>query len=310
MNRTDWDYDIVIIGGGPSGLTAAQYVARANLKALVLERGLTGGQTLLISELENYPGIKEPITGFQFIQQMTEQAKDFGAEIDNNEAKKIEKKGEIFFIETEKGTIRTPVIILATGAKHRFLGIPNEERLIGYGISYCATCDGPMFKNKKLLVVGGGDSACGEAQYLSNITDKIVLIHRRGEFRAQQSLVKRVEKNPKVEIRMNQSAIEIIGDKKVEKVKIKNNLTNEEYIEEFDGVFIFVGSQPVIELVPDVEKDSMNHIITNQNMESSIPGLYAIGDVRSTPFKQIVVGAGEGAIAAHKGAERIEELLD
>jgi len=303
------DRDVVIIGAGAAGLTAAQYAARSNLNTLVLEEMMSGGQALIIDKLENYPGFPETLTGMDFGQKMEKQAKNFGAEFMTAKAKSLRKNDDnLFEIETSKGVITTYTIVLATGARHRKLGIPGEEKLSGRGISYCATCDGPFFKNKKMLVVGGGDAACDEASFLANLTDDLVMAHRRNRFRAQRSLAERTMNNPSIDVRFNTVCTEIKGQDKVESVILKNTDTGEEYEEKMDAVFIFIGSDPQTDLVPDAEKDEGGYIVTDQRMESSIPGLFAVGDVRSTPFRQLVVGAGEGAIAAHIASQVIDEM--
>jgi len=300
--------DVIIIGGGSAGLAAAQYSARSNLKVLVIEEMASGGQALLIDNLENYPGFPDGINGFEFSENMEKQAKKFGAEFMNGSVKSLEKDGDIFTVETTKGLFTSSTVIVATGAKHRHLEIAGEKELSGRGVSYCATCDGPFFRNKKMLVVGGGDAACDESTYLSNLTDSIVHIHRKDRFRAQKSVAERVLKNPIIDVRFNHTLEEIIGDGKVSRVLLKRVDTGETYEEEIDAVFVFIGSIPQTTIVPDIKKDEGGYIITDQNMETEIPGLFAAGDVRSTPFRQIVVSAAEGAIAAHIASKLIDNL--
>ena len=302
------DKDLIIIGGGAAGLNAAQYAARANLKVMLIEQMAAGGQCLIIGDVENYPGFPEPINGADFAQLMEEQARNFGAEFLLGTAKSIKKDGEIFTIETSKGTFTTYAVILSTGAQHRKLNVPGEKEFTGRGVSYCATCDGPFFKNKKMLVVGGGDAACDEASFLANLSDKVIMIHRRDRFRAQKSLADRVLNNPNIEVRFNTEIREIKGSMKVTSVLLENNQTGEAYEEEMDAVFVFIGSDPQTALVPDVPKDEAGYIITDQNMETEVKGIYAAGDVRSTPFRQLVVSAGEGAIATHCAAQRIDAI--
>ncbi|AEJ61670.1 thioredoxin reductase [Spirochaeta thermophila DSM 6578] len=307
------DHDVIIVGAGPAGLAAAQYAARAALDTLVIEQMAPGGQALIIDTLENYPGFPEPISGFELAQRFETQARNFGASFLNATVKRISKKEKVFEVETTKGVLTSYAVILASGAAHRKLGIPGEKEYTGRGVSYCATCDGPFFKGKRMLVVGGGDAACDEAMYLSKLTDKIVHIHRRDRFRAQKALAQRVLNNPHIEVRFNTVAVEIRGEevngvKKVSSVLLKRVDTGETYEEPIDAVFIFIGSDPQTGFVEGVEKDESGYIITNQEMMSSIPGLFAAGDVRNTPFRQIVVGAGEGAVAAHCAAKYIDEL--
>jgi thioredoxin reductase (NADPH) len=306
--------DLIIIGAGAAGLTAAQYGARANLKTLVLEELASGGQCLIIEGLENYPGFPEPINGMEFAKRFEDQAKNFGAEFEMATAESLTKEGDIFVISTNKGEYRAPAVIISTGAKHRHLQIPGEDRLSGKGVSYCATCDGPFFRNKKMIVVGGGDAACDEAMFLSKLTDKIILVHRRDRFRAQPSLAGRVLNNKNIEVRFNTVVKEIHGDtnpmgmEKVSGVTMVRTDTEEEYREDADAVFVFIGSIPQTEIVPDVPKDEGGYIITNEKMSTETPGLFAAGDVRATPFRQLVVAAAEGAIAAHAAAQYIDEL--
>jgi thioredoxin reductase (NADPH) len=301
--------DFVIIGGGIAGLSAAQYGARSNLETLVIEEMAPGGQALLISDLENYPGFPEPVNGFQFSMDMHKQAQKFGAEFMTASVRSIKKEGKSFNIETSKETITAKTVVLATGAKHRHLEVPGEEEFGGRGVSYCATCDGPFFKNKKMLVVGGGDAACDEANYLANLTDKVVMIHRRDRFRAQKAVADRVMNNPNIEVRFNTIVKEIKGNEtKMDKVVLAKTDSDMVLEEEFDAVFIFVGSIPQTQLVPDAKKDETGYIQTDINMESSIKGLYAVGDVRDTPFRQLITAASDGAIAAHSASNYIDDL--
>jgi thioredoxin reductase (NADPH) len=220
----------------------------------------------------------------------------------------LDRREDGFTVRTSKNEYSAPAVILATGAKHRHLNIPGEEEFSGKGVSYCATCDGPFFKGRKILVVGGGDAACDETQYLSKLSDRIIQIHRRDRFRAQPSLAERVLNNPNVEVRFNSVLEEIKGDQKVTSVIIKKTDTGETSEEEMDAVFIFIGSDPQTQLVPDGEKDESGYLITDQGMATSIPGLFAVGDARATPFRQIVTSCSDGAIAAHKAAMYIDEL--
>jgi thioredoxin reductase (NADPH) len=303
------DRDLIIIGGGAAGLSAAQYAARANLKVLVIEEMAPGGQCLIIGDIENYPGFPEPVSGGELAQLMEDQARNFGAEFLVSTATGITKEGEIFTVETPKGSYRSYAVIAATGAKHRILGVPGEKEFTGRGVSYCATCDGPFFKGKKMLVVGGGDAACDEAGYLSNLTDKVIMIHRRDRFRAQKSLAERVQKNKNIEVRFNHELREIKGGMKVGSVVVENNKSGETHEEEMDAVFVFIGSDPQTSLLPEgIKMDDGGYVITDQCMESGVKGLFIVGDVRSTPFRQLVVSAGEGAIATHCASKRIDDI--
>ena len=240
----DQNYDVIIIGGGPAGLSAAQYAGRANLKVLLVEEMALGGQGLVIESLENYPGFPEGVGGFDFAQKMEAQARQFGAEILNTTVRSFTKEGNTFKVVTGKGDLTATAVILATGAKHRTLDVPGEAEFSGRGVSYCATCDGPFFKNQKILVVGGGDAACDEDMFLSKLTDQVVMVHRRDRFRAQKALGERVLANPRIDVRFNTTAVEIKGDQKVKEVVLQNTETGETSTEDFGAVFIFVGSRP------------------------------------------------------------------
>ncbi len=306
------DYDTIIIGAGVAGLTAGQYAARGNIKTLIIEAVTPGGQALVIDDLENYPGQVTPIQGFDLIESFQKQAEQFGAEILMTKVKSITKEGEIFTVTTRKRTVTAYTVIFATGAVHRHLGATGEETFAGRGVSYCATCDGPFFKEKPMLVVGGGDSACDEAMYLSKLSNQITLIHRRDQFRAQASLAERVRQNPNITVKLNCELKEIVGTDKVESVVLENNKTGALESIPMAGVFIFVGSTPQTELLKEfsqLQLDETGYIITNHHMESSIPGLFVAGDVRATPFRQIITAASDGAIASHSAGMYIDNLL-
>ncbi len=301
--------DVIIVGGGAAGLSAAQYAARANLNILLVEEIAPGGQALVIDDLENYPGIAKPIKGYEFSDLMTNQAKNFGTEILTTSVSKIEQKNDVFSVETGKGTFTSYTVILATGAKHRHLGVPGEKELTGKGVSYCATCDGPFFKGRRILVVGGGDAACDESMFLSKLSEKVTVIHRRDRFRAQKSLAERVLNNPNIKPLFNTVLLEIKGENRVEKVVLARTDKDEKVEEPMDAVFIFIGSDPQTAVVKEaIEKSEGGYIKTNDRMETSVPGLYAVGDVRDTPFRQLVVAAGDGAIAAHCASQYIDEI--
>ncbi|MBN1524292.1 MAG: thioredoxin-disulfide reductase [Spirochaetales bacterium] len=302
------DRDVVIVGAGAAGLVAAQYAARANLNTLVIEEMASGGQALIIDNLENYPGFPDPLPGFELSQRMETQAKNFGAEFAFGTVSEIKKEGDVFHIKSNAGDITTYAVVLATGAKHRLLDVPGEQEFSGRGVSYCATCDGPFFKGQKMLVVGGGDAACDEAMYLANLASKVVLVHRRGRFRAQKALAERVMNNPKIEVRFNTECLTIKGDTKITSVTLFDKIKNEEYEEEMGAAFIFVGTIPQTAAVAGVELDEGGYVKTDEHMQTNVKGLFAAGDVRATPFRQLIVAAGEGAIAAHSCSQYIDEL--
>lgn len=300
-------YELVVIGAGAAGLAAAQYGARANLSTLVIEEMAPGGQALLIDQLENYPGILEPVSGYDLAETMRTQAERFGAKFESASVEKIEKIGGLFHVRTTEGDIQAEAVVVATGAKHRHLGIPGEEEMIGRGVSYCATCDGPFFKGKAMVVVGGGDAACDEAMYLAKLSDKILMIHRKDRFRAQKALAERVLANPHIEVRFDTVAERILGQGKVEKVLLRNVKTGETKEEPAAAVFVFIGSDPNTKIVPPEVLDETNSMVTNERMETSIPGLFAAGDVRTSPFRQIVTACADGAVAAHAASQYIDE---
>jgi thioredoxin reductase (NADPH) len=302
------EYDLVVIGGGAAGLSAAQYGARANLRTLLVEEIAAGGQALLIDALENYPGIAGPVNGYDLAETMRRQAESFGASFLSASATALRKEGSRFALETSEGAIAAKAAILATGAKHRHLGVPGEAELSGRGVSYCATCDGPFFKGKRMLVVGGGDAACDEAMFLAKLSDKILMVHRKGRFRAQRALAERVLKNPSIEVRFDTVVERISGTSKVQSVVLKEVSTGRSREEAVDAVFVFVGSIPQTALAPEAEKDEGGFIVTDERMATSVRGLFAAGDVRASPFRQIVTAAADGAVAAHAASAYIDEL--
>lgn len=318
------DADLIIIGAGPAGLTAAQYAARSNLSVLVLEQLAPGGQALLIDVLENYPGITPGKTGFEFGEELHRQAESFGAKFLTESVLYIQKEGDVFTLGLANGqSLSCRALIIASGTKQRKLDIPGENEFYGRGVSYCATCDGPFFKNKKIFVVGGGDAACVEAQYLSRLTNQVIIIHRKDRFRAQKALAERVLNNPNIKVRFNTVMKEIKGAEsggKVTSVVLacvnENLLSNGNPVSEetADAVFIFTGALPQSSLVSGengglkADLDETGYIITDRNMTTSVPGLFAAGDVRVTPFRQVVTAAADGAVAAHCAAAYIDKL--
>ena len=304
----DSDYDLIVIGSGAAGLSAAQYGARANLKTLLVEEMAAGGQALLIDALENYPGVMGPVSGYDLAETMRKQAEAFGAAFLTATASSLRKEGGLFKVETTEGLLSAKAVVLAAGAKHRHVGAPGEEEFGGRGVSYCATCDGPFFKGKKMLVVGGGDAACDESAFLAKLSDKIIVTHRRDRFRAQASLAERTLRNPNIEVRFNTVVKEIKGSKKVESVVLQKADGGETYEEEVAAVFVFVGSIPQSALAAEAKKDEAGYVITDDRMASSVPGLFAAGDVRACSFRQLITAASDGAIAAHSASQYIDEL--
>lgn len=303
-NSENQKFDYVIIGGGTAGLSSALYAARGGLSVLVLDSAGAGGQALQITELENYPGVFPAVDGVTFIMNIQRQAEQFGARIVQAAVSSIDKQGDVFVVRTAKSSYEAKCLCIATGAVHSTLGVPGEKELAGRGVSYCATCDGPFFRNKKIVVVGGGDSACSEAVYLSALSKDVTIIHRRDSFRAQQAVV---DKMLACGVKPVFDAVvkSINGGNKVESVTIENVKTGGQSQIEADAVFIFVGMLPKTDLVDNLKKDKGGYIITDENMQTSVPGLFAAGDVRSKTFRQIVTAASDGAVAAHSVCEKI-----
>lgn len=299
------EFDYIIIGAGPAGLASAQYGARSGLKTLVLEEVFAGGQVTQINELENYPGVFPVVNGADFMNIMVSQAKAFGVEIKQEGVLSIDKLGSFFVIKTHSTEYHSKAVCLATGAIHRNLEVPGEKEFTGRGVSYCAVCDGPFFRNKKIVVVGGGDSACSEAIYLSSLSSEVSIIHRRDSFRAQKAVVDKML-NAGVNPVYNSVVKEIKGSAKVESVILENTVTGEISELTCDAVFIFTGMIPKTDLVEMLPRDEVGYIKTDEKMATIIPGLFAAGDVRYKSFRQVVTAVSDGAIAAHSAYEFIQ----
>lgn len=301
--------DVLIIGAGPAGLACGQYSARAGRKTIMVEEMAPGGQTMVIDEIENYPGLGK-VSGFELAEKFESQTNAFGCQTVYASVSEIKPLGDgTFAVQTSDGAYKANAVVLATGAKHRTLGVPGEKEFTGRGVSYCATCDGPFFKSKRILVCGGGDSACQEAMYLAKLSQDVTVCHRRDRFRAQASIAKAMENTAGIKVKLNTTVVSINGeDGKVRSVTLKDVVTGEQYTQDFDGVFVFVGSEPQTQLVPFCKKDEAGFVSTDKTMMTSIPGLFAVGDVRDTPFRQIVTAAADGAIAAHYASEYIDRL--
>ena len=290
-------YDVIICGAGPAGLTAGIYASRRNLKTLIISKDI-GGQTNLATEIENYPGF-EKISGIELTDNMKKQCDKFGVEFVTDNLVKMELGEDVKKITTEhKGVFEAKSIILATGAMHRTLGVKGEDKLVGLGVSYCATCDGPMFKGKKVAVIGGGDSALTAAVYLADLAEKVYLIHRRDSFRAEEVNVKQAEEKENIEFIFDSVLEEFIGSPMLQKIIFKNKKTGELKELEVSGCFIEAGSVPSTSLAQTagVKLDSKGYIVVNEEMETSVPGIFAAGDVTGK-LAQIAVAVGEGAIA-------------
>lgn len=300
-------FDMIILGSGPAGLSAAQYAARAALKVLVIENGASS-QAFNINKLENYPGLYPAVSGPDFMDAMKSQAVSFGANFRIASITSIDKIGDTFTLKTDSETFKSNTVLIATGAEHRKLGIPGETELEGRGVSYCATCDGPFFRNKRIIVIGGGDAACDEATYLSTLSKDVTIIHRKASFRAQKAVADRILTNDGIKKVFNTVVKEIKGSEKVEAVVVENTQTGEISEIGADGVFIFVGMIPRSDLVDMLPKDEGGYIITNEKMETPVKGLYCAGDIRSKSFRQVVTATADGAIAADSAGKYIREL--
>ncbi|KLD57588.1 thioredoxin reductase [Lactiplantibacillus plantarum] len=279
-------------------MTAALYASRANLSVLLLDRGIYGGQMNNTAAIENYPGFKS-VLGPDLAKDMYESATQFGAEYAYGSVESVEDRGDVKIVTTDSDTFETKALVIGTGSEYRKLGVTGEDTYGGRGVSYCAVCDGAFFRNKHVVVVGGGDSAIEEGTYLTQLADKVTVIHRRDQLRAQQILQDRAFANPKMEFVWNSNVTEIIGDdKKVTGVKVNNNKTGEDSEIAVDGVFIYVGINPITKPFSNLGiTDENGWIETNDHMETKVPGIFAVGDVRKKDLRQVATAVGEGGTA-------------
>lgn len=297
-------YDVVIVGAGIAGLTAGIYARRANKTALVLEEKVVGGQIISTFQIENYPGLAG-VSGADLMTKISHQANNLGVEIKYEAVEKIEKKGEGFLVKTEDEEYMAGAAIIATGGEEMKLGLAREEELTGRGVSYCATCDGALYKGKTVVVIGGGNTALYEALYLADLAKKIYLVHRREEFRGDAVLVERLKKKENVEMVLGMVPAEILGEKKVTGLKVKETSGTKEKELEAEGIFVAIGRKPGTEKFRGlVEMDEKGYIIAGETCETSCPGIYAAGDCRKKEVRQLVTAAADGAVAATKMAQR------
>ncbi len=304
-------YDVIIIGAGPAGLSAAIYAARSGMKTAVFEKALVGGQINVTEEVENYPGFENPITGFELTDTMKKQAERFGADFIEAEITALGLEGKCKIAGAADQEYRAKSIILCSGASPRRLNVPGEERLTGRGVSYCATCDGAFYRNKKVVVVGGGDSAIEEGMFLTKFADTVYVIHRRDALRAQYIIQQRAFKNSKMEFIWDTVVQEIKGEIKVSELELYNRKTDKITFLPVDGVFIYVGILPNTGLLESrLNLDPNGFIITDEFMHTNIPGIFAAGDVRCKVLRQVVTATSDGAIAAWSAEKWVEEHQD
>ena len=301
------DYDLIIAGGGPAGLTAGLYAARAMLRTLLLEKMAPGGQAATTFHIENYPGFAEGISGPDLAQAMENQAKKFGLAVTYGEVKKISFQEPLWEVEYEDRKLLAKAVIAASGVDPRKLGIPGEETLRGRGVSYCATCDGPFFKDQEIGVVGGGDSAVEEALYLTRFATKIFLVHRRNALRAEKIIQERAFQNPKIEILWDTVVTKVLGDSGVEGLELQNVKTKNLRTLKVGGVFFYVGWLSNTEFLKGiVNLDEQGFVVTDDQMATSAPGVFAAGDVRKKLLRQVATAVGDGAMAAFAAGQYVE----
>ncbi len=307
MNRPV--YDMVIIGGGPGGYTAALYAARSGMSALVLEKLSPGGQMALSHKIDNYPGFPDGIDGYSLGELMQEQAHRFGAETEYAEVRSLELNASPKAIHTSEGTFHGKTLVLATGANPRELGLPGEADLVGRGVAYCASCDGMFYRGKTVAVVGGGNSAVEDALQLSRIAKNVILIHRRDTLRAEKIAGDALAKAENVEFRWNTQVTELLHDGKLTGLKLRNTVTGVESTLNCDGVFVSVGRKPVTDLVlGQLTLDESGYVVADESTATSIPGVYAVGDLRTKRLRQVVTAVADGAIAVHMAEGYLAQL--
>ena len=310
-------YDVIIIGGGPAGLTAGLYSARAKKSTLILEKEKTGGQITSTSEIANYPGSKENVSGTNLTDRMAEQAKEFGAEIKIDGVVSVDFSDKIKTVKCENEEYKTRAVIIASGATPRKLGVPGEEEFTGRGVAYCATCDADFFNGLEIFVIGGGDSAVEEGIYLTKFGRKVTIVHRREELKAAKSIQEKAFNNPKIEFMWNTEVAEIKGEGVVNSIVFKNRETGEltEYkASEEDmtfGIFPYVGYLPLSEIYKGkVDMDDVGYIIADENMKTNVEGVFVAGDIRQKSLRQVVTATADGAIAAVQAEKYIDDNFE
>jgi thioredoxin reductase (NADPH) len=292
------NYDLAIIGGGPTGLAAGLYGTRSRLKTLVLERGVVGGQLTVTEDVENYPGI-ESILGPELGQKMMDHAQKFGLDMEYTDVESVDLEGELKIIRTEDKEYQAKALVIATGSTHNKLEVPGEDEFAGRGVSYCAVCDGAFFRDRDLIVVGGGDAAVEEGTYLTRFASKVTIVHRRDELRATKILQERAFSNPKMDFLWDSTVQEVKGNGLVSGVAVKDLKADRLYDRPVDGVFIYVGLTPNSQFLEGaLPSDEMGHLHVNLKMETKFPGVFAAGDIRQQSSRQVASAVGDGATAA------------
>ena len=293
-------YDMIIVGGGPGGYTAALYGARAGLDVLIIERLSAGGQMNLTGQIDNYPGFPEGVDGFQLSYNMQQQAERFGAETRYAEVLELRLEEEIKSVRTNEGSYQAKSVVIATGANPRQLGVAREKEMTGRGVAYCAHCDGGFYRGKTVAVVGGGNSAVAEALHLSRIAKEVLLIHRRDSLRATRIYEKSLREAGNIRFVWDSEVVELLGEDVIQGIKVRNLKNGEEQLLEVQGVFVSIGRTPSTDLVKDqLTLDGAGYIMAGENTKTNLPGVYAVGDVRTKELRQIVTAVADGAMAAH-----------
>lgn len=304
-------YDLIVIGGGPGGYTAALYAARAGLQVVVMEKLSAGGQMALTSQIDNYPGYPEGIDGFELGEKMQQQAQRFGAQTELANVTGVQLEGDIKQVQTSEGIFQGRAVVIATGANPRELGVPGEQELIGRGVNYCAACDGMFYRGKTVAVVGGGNTAAADALLLSRLAKKVILVHRRDTLRATKVYHKPLLEAENVSFYWNSTVEELFYGEKLTEVKVRDLKTGGSTLVETDGLFISIGRKPATELVKgQLQLDEAGYIVAGESTRTSIPGVYAVGDVRTKDVRQIVTAVADGAIAAHMAEEYLSETAE
>lgn len=301
-------YDMIVVGGGPGGYTAALYAARAGLDTVVLEKLSAGGQMALTEEIDNYPGFEDGVDGFTLAEKMQQQAERFGAKSEYAQVERMDLTATPKVLETSEGTFYARTVVLATGANPRELGLSQEAALTGRGVAYCASCDGMRYKDKTVVVVGGGNSAAADAVLLSRVAEKVILIHRRDTLRATKVYHQPLMEAENLEFRWNSVVTQLLHEEKLTGVKVQNVNTGEETTIPCDGVFISVGRTPATELVKgQLELDPSGYVVADETTATNLPGVYAVGDVRTKLLRQVVTAVADGAMAVHMAEEYLAE---